>query len=282
MEIMNQSERLKMQTGVKMVVFGPYGIGKTSLLKTLDEPTLCIDLEAGLLAVQDWAGDTISVRTWAEARDLACLIGGANPSARPYQPYGVKHFDYVCKAYGDAKQFQKYGCIFIDSLTVASRLCLQWAKSQPEALSDRSGKPDTRAAYGLLAAEMMAWLNQFQYIPDKDIVFVGILEQKQDEFNRTIWSPQCEGAKIANELPGILDEVISMVAMTQEAGTTPKRQFVCQTLNQWNYPAKDRSGKLEIIEEAHLGKLLKKIKTVTDKAEPTKVGLISVSPNINL
>ncbi len=72
MKIMNSNERLKVQTGIKMVIFGPYGIGKTSLLKTINEPTLCLDFEAGLLAVQDWQGDSVSIRTWNEARDIAC------------------------------------------------------------------------------------------------------------------------------------------------------------------------------------------------------------------
>ncbi len=80
MKIMNSNERLKVQTGIKMVIFGPYGIGKTSLLKTINEPTLCLDFEAGLLAVQDWQGDSVSIRTWNEARDIACLIGSPNPA----------------------------------------------------------------------------------------------------------------------------------------------------------------------------------------------------------
>ena len=58
---------------------------------------------------------------------------------------------------------------------------------------------------------MSAWLNQFQHIPDKDVVFVGLLDQKTDDFNKTSWVPQIEGSKTTVELPGILDEVISMV-----------------------------------------------------------------------
>jgi len=34
---------------------------------------------------------------------------------------------------------------------------------------------------------------------------------------------------------------------------------VCQTLNQWGYPAKDRSGRLDAIEEPDLGRLMRKI-----------------------
>ncbi|MEO5364665.1 MAG: hypothetical protein H7838_13750, partial [Magnetococcus sp. DMHC-8] len=37
------------------------------------------------------------------------------------------------------------------------------------------------------------------------------------------------------------------------------RMFVCQTLNPWGYPAKDRSGRLAMVEEAHLGRLMAKI-----------------------
>lgn len=266
LKIISAEERLKNHTGVKMVIFGPFGIGKTTLLNTLEQPTLCIDMEAGLLAVQKWSGDSISVRTWEEARDIACLVGGPNPALRSEQPYSAKHYEHVSKQYGDPKALSKYQCIFIDSITVASRLCLQWAKSQPECISERTGKADTRAAYGLLASEMIAWINQFQHIPNKDIIFVGILEERFDEFNRAFWSPQCEGSKTSNELPGIVDEVISMVAIKTNEEQPAKRCFVCQTINQWNYPAKDRSGALEVVEPAHLGKLLQKIKQVSNQS----------------
>ena len=40
---------------------------------------------------------------------------------------------------------------------------------------------------------------------------------------------------------------------------TAYRAFVCHTLNAWGYPAKDRSGRLDPIEEPHLGRLMEKI-----------------------
>jgi hypothetical protein len=57
-----------------------------------------------------------------------------------------------------------------------------------------------------------------------------------------------------------IDEVISMVSVKNDSGKLV-RKFVCQTLNAAGYPAKDRSGRLNETEDAHLGKLLKKIKT---------------------
>ncbi|XGA08498.1 MAG: ATP-binding protein [Wolbachia endosymbiont of Xenopsylla cheopis] len=267
LKIINSEERVKTITGVKIVIFGPYGIGKTSLLKTLDEHTLCLDLEAGLLAVQDWQGDSINIRTWNEARDIACLIGGPNPALKADQAYSQRHYEYVSSKYKELSlELSKYRCIFIDSITVASRLCLLWAKSQPESISERTGKQDMRAAYGILAQEMMAWLSQFQHIPDKDIILVGTLGQYLDDFNRPTWLPQCEGAKTASGIPGIVDEVISMVGIKKDDGTEI-RSFICHTINNWGYPAKDRSGCLDMVEEPHLGKLLTKIRTKSTSAQ---------------
>ena len=48
--------------------------------------------------------------------------------------------------------------------------------------------------------------------------------------------------------------------ITPEEGES-YRAFICQTLNPYGYPAKDRSRRLEVIEEPHLGKLMTKIKS---------------------
>lgn len=257
LKIISHQERKSLVHPVKMVIFGPPGIGKTSLLKTLDEPTLCIDLEAGLLAVQDWEGDSMSIRSWPEARNIACLLGGPNPALGAKNYYSQADYTKVCSEYGDPELLKKYKCIFIDSVTVASRLCFQWAQTQPECM--RNGRLDTRAAYGLLGREMTAWITQLQHIGGKDIIMVGLLDQKVDDDNKVTWIMQCEGNKTALELPGIVDEVLSMVPVTN--GNDIKRQFVCNALNPFGYPAKDRSGRLDMYEEAHLGNVLKKIKS---------------------
>jgi hypothetical protein len=236
MKITKLTEVQSEQKSVKAVIFGAFGIGKTSLLKTLDEPTLCLDFEAGLLSVQDWIGEVISVQTWEEARNLACLICGPNPAIKRDQVYSQKHYEYCQKKYESLKDLTKYKCIFIDSITVASRLCLEFSKNQPDVMNTKTGRPDVRSAYGILATEMLSWVNQFQHLEGKDVIFVGGLDQKTDDFNRIIYSPQVEGSKTAAELPGILDEVITMAAIQ---GT---RKFICQTLNVEGYPAKDRSG----------------------------------------
>lgn len=257
--IISADERLSEQRGIKGCIFGKSGIGKTSLLWTLDaQSTLFFDLEAGDLAIEGWSGDTIRPRTWIECRDFAVFIGGPNPALRDDQVYSQAHYDAVCEQFGDPAALNKYQTVFIDSITVAGRLCFQWAKGQPQAISERTGKPDMRGAYGLHGQEMIAWLTHLQHTRGKNVWFVGILDEKLDDFNRKTFVPQIDGSKTGNELPGIVDEVIAMAEVSPD-GSDPFRAFVCHTLNPFGFPAKDRSGRLDQIEEPHLGRLMEKI-----------------------
>ncbi len=252
-------QRLAERRGIKAAIFGRSGIGKTSLLWTLPpDTTLFYDLEAGDLAIEGWTGDTIRPRTWEECRDFAVFIGGANPAIPDGRPYSQRHFKEACAKFGDPRALDKYATIFVDSITVAGRLCFQWAKEQSEAFSEKTGKPDVRGAYGLHGREMIGWITHLQHTRMKNVFFVGILDEKLDDFNRKVFVPQIDGAKTGLELPGIVDEVLTMAEVADDAKQL-HRVFICQTLNTWGYPAKDRSGRLDLIEEAHLGRLIAKI-----------------------
>jgi hypothetical protein len=61
------------------------------------------------------------------------------------------------------------------------------------------------------------------------------------------------------ELPAIVDQVITYHWVNFGDGVQT-RSFVCSP-NQWNYPAKDRSGRLEQFEPPDLGRLLAKLST---------------------
>lgn len=257
LKIISASERLAQNKGVKALIVGPAGVGKTSLLRTLDtNNTLFVDLEAGDLAVQDVEMDTLRPRTWEECRDLAAYLGGPNPALPGNACYSQDHYNAVCESMGGAETLAKYETYFIDSITVAGRLCFKWCEQQPESFNDR-GKKDTRGTYGLMGREMIGWLTHLQHTRGKNVIFVGILENLKDEFNVTSWQLQIEGGKTGKELPGIVDQIATMQFV--DFGDGPFRAFVCTQPNPWAYPAKDRSGRLDQIEEPHLGRWLAKL-----------------------
>lgn len=257
MQIISADERLRERRGAKILIVGPTGVGKTSLLRTLDaDRTLLVDVEAGDLAVIDLPVPTIRLDDWPTARDLACRIGGPNKSFPPTAAYSPAHYEAIG---GPLEDLERYQTIFVDSLTAITRLSFRWAEQQPESFSERSGRKDLRSAYGLHGRQMVLWLNQLQHARDKNVIFVGILEKVTDDFNVATWQLQAEGSKTSRELPGIVDQIVSFQFLNFGDGKPPIRGFVCSNPNPWNYPAKDRSGRLDQIEKPDLGKLLSKL-----------------------
>jgi hypothetical protein len=153
------------------------------------------------------------VRTFTDALNIGCLVGGINPAADPTGFFSEGHYRHLSASYPDlVRMIAGKRNIFVDSITDLTRQAMAWAKTRPEAFSDKTGKPDTRGAYGLLAREVIGLLKHLQHAPARTVIFVGILERVTDEFNRVTWQPQMEGGKAARELPGIVDQVISMTS----------------------------------------------------------------------
>lgn len=264
--IIKADERIAQKRGVKALITGPAGVGKTSLLRTLDtKSTLFVDLEAGDLAVQDVKVDTLRPQTWEECCDIAAFLGGPNPSLPADSYYSEAHYKAVLDKLGNPKELDKYETYFIDSITVSGRLCFRWAEQQPEAFSER-GKKDLRGTYGLHGRAMVNWLTQIQHARGKNVIFVAILEKRVDDFNVAHHEIQIEGSKTGRELPGIVDQILTLQWVDFGDGN-PLRAFVCTQPNPWDYPAKDRAGRLDQIEEPHLGKLLTKL-TATGERKP--------------
>ena len=75
-----------------------------------------------------------------------------------------------------------------------------------------------------------------------------------------------EGSKAGRELPGIVDQVISMHLFSADSEgnwlldeKAAERRLVCRSGNPYGLPAKDRSGRLDVTEPPDLGALLSKI-----------------------
>jgi hypothetical protein len=269
--IITADERLSAaENKTSLAIFGPPGVGKTTLLKTLPaEETVCLDLEAGMKSVQDWRGDSIPVRSFTDFRDLAVLIGGPDPAQHPQSWYGAEYHAWLQQQYlgtGIEDFLARKRIVFVDSITDLSRQAMAYARQQPEAFSERTGKPDVRGAYGLLGREVIQALKHLQHARGKTVIFVGVLEKVTDEFGATTWQPQMEGTKAGRELPGIVDQVVSMQLFGRDAKgdwtldeTSAERRLVCRSGNPWGLPAKDRSGRLDVTEPPDLGALIAKI-----------------------
>ncbi len=220
-------------------------------------------------SVQDWPGASIPIRSFPDFRDMVGLIGGPDPAADPNDVYSAQHYDHVRQHYAESgiEEFlASKSIIFVDSITDLTRQVMAYAKQQPEAFSERSGKPDVRGAYGLLGREVIRALKHLQHARGKTVIFVGILEKVTDEFNVTTWQPQMEGSKAGRELPGIVDQVVTMHLFSCDAEgayvldeKASERRLVCRSGNPFGLPAKDRSGRLDVTEAPDLGALLSKI-----------------------
>ncbi|WP_136646581.1 ATP-binding protein [Tabrizicola sp. YIM 78059] len=281
--IITADERLSAaENKTSLAIFGPPGVGKTTLLMTLPaEETVCLDLEAGMKSVQDWRGDSIPVRSFTDFRDLAVLIGGPDPAQHPQSWYGAEYHAWLQQQYlgtGIEDFLCRKRIVFVDSITDLTRQAMAYARQQPEAFSERTGKPDVRGAYGLLGREVIQALKHLQHARGKTVIFVGVLEKVADEFGATTWQPQMEGTKAARELPGIVDQVVSMQLFGRDARgdwtldeTSAERRLVCRSGNPWGLPAKDRSGRLDTTEPPDLGALIAKI----DGRAPRKTAFAS-------
>ena len=177
LRIITADERLaEANLKTTLAIFGPSGGGKTTLMKTLPErTTLCLDLEAGLKSVQDWRGDSIPIRTFEDALDIACLIGGINPAADENAFFSDAHYHHLAAAHPDLVDLiSRKRIVFVDSITDLTRQAMAWAKSRPEAFSDKTGKPDTRGAYGLLAREVIGLLKHLQHELAQALTAAGV------------------------------------------------------------------------------------------------------------
>ncbi|MET3791801.1 ATP-binding protein [Aquamicrobium terrae] len=281
--IISADERLSAaENKTSLAIFGPPGVGKTTLLKSLPaEETVCLDLEAGMKSVQDWRGASIPVRSFADFRDLVVLIGGPDPAQHPKSWYGAEYHAWLQAQHRDSgieAFLASKRIVFVDSITDLTRQAMAYARQQPEAFSERTGKPDVRGAYGLLGREVIQALKHLQHARGKTVIFVGVLEKVTDEFGTVTWQPQMEGSKTGRELPGIVDQVVSMQLFAHDAEgdwvldeTASERRLVCKSGNPWSLPAKDRSGRLDMTEPPDLGTLLARI----DGRAPTKTPFAS-------
>lgn len=208
------------RNGVKLLVYGQAGAGKTSLIKTLPDP-LVLSAEAGLLSIQDADLAYIEIKTIDDLREAYSYIVGEGGNS-----------------------FQS---IALDSISEIAEVILN---------AEKKATKDPRQAYGAMQEQVADLIRAFRDIPGKHVYMSAKLEKSQDEMGRVLYAPSMPGNKTGQQLPYFFDEVLAL-RVERDAEGNVQRALMCDSDGLWQ--AKDRSGKLATWEAADLGAIIEKI-----------------------
>lgn len=216
------TNQIALAHGVKCIVYGPSGVGKTRLVATAPSPLL-ISAESGLLSLR---GFEIPVYPVTSLETLTAAYNWLAQSA-------------------EAKQ---YLTICVDSITEIAEVCLSDAKTRFK---------DPRSAYGDLIDRMTLILKSFRDLPNKHVYMSAKLERYVDGVNGSIFhQPMMPGKQLGPALPYLFDEVFHMGIAKDAEG---KDYRYLRTALDFQYEAGDRSGKLDPFEKPDLTYIFNKI-----------------------
>lgn len=207
--------------GVKLLVYGNAGAGKTSLIPTLPNPVV-FSAEGGLLSIAD--------------ADLPFVE--------------VSSYDTLMEAYRwvtEADEAKHFESIALDSISEIAEVVLNHEKKVAK---------DPRQAYGAMQEQMADIIRAFRDIPGKHIYFTAKCEKATDESGRILYAPSMPGNKTGQQLPYFFDEVLAL-RVEKDAEGLSQRALMCDSDGIWQ--AKDRSGKLDTWEAPDLGAIIAKI-----------------------
>lgn len=207
--------------GVKLLVYGNAGSGKTSLIPTLPNPVV-LSAEGGLLSIADADLPFVEVSSYDTLMEA---------------------FRWVVES-DEAKQFES---VALDSISEIAEVVLNHEKKIAK---------DPRQAYGAMQEQMYDIIRAFRDIPGKHIYFTAKCEKTADESGRILYAPSMPGNKTGQALPYFFDEVLAL-RVEKDAEGVAQRALMCDSDGIWQ--AKDRSGKLDGWEAPDLGAIIAKI-----------------------
>lgn len=218
--------------GIKVLVYGPAGAGKTSLCATTGGNPLIISAEGGLLSLRGHDIPFIEVASMADLQQAYAFVTSE----------ACADFDWIC----------------LDSISEVAEVVLNHEKKQTK---------DPRQAYGALQEQMTDLIRAFRDIKGKNVYFSCKQERVKDELTGAmLYGPSLPGAKLAQAIPYFFDEVFALRVENDPEG---KPQRWLQTIGCPQYGAKDRSGALDQFEAPDLGRIAQKITPQAAPAQPS-------------
>jgi hypothetical protein len=222
--------------GIKILVYGPAGAGKTVLAGTTGESTLVLSAEAGLLSLRD-APDYIKGVEITSIQDLREILAWLIEDAA-------------------SEDGPKFKWIALDSITEIAEQVLSFEKS---------GEKDPRKAYMTMQDEIMKILRGYRDLIGYD-VYMSCKQERVDDDGKKLYMPMMPGTKLAQQIPYLFDEVFALRVEKDEDG----EYRVLQTSRDAKYEAKDRSGALKDFEKPSLKAIKKKILQKAEDANKPK------------
>lgn len=223
--------------GVKVLVYGQAGTGKTVLSATAPAPII-LSAESGLLSLRK--------------KNLERLYGADNAAIcydAPVIP--ITTVDDLTDAYNwcaNSAEAQQFATVCLDSLSEIGETVLNNAKRQVK---------DPRQAYGELIEKMETVIRLFRDLPGKHVYMAAKMETIKDEMSGVVkYGPGMPGSKLGTKLPYYFDEVLRLGVNKSPQGESYR---FLQTQPEIQYEAKDRSGALDPMEAPFLGNIFAKI-----------------------
>lgn len=140
--------------------------------------------------------------------------------------------------------------LFLDSASELAEVVLREEKVKTA---------DGRQAYMKMQERMYDIIQRLKHLP-MDVVCTAKLDRTQDETGKLLYSPLFPGQQLAKNIPHDFDAVLCLRPL--KAGE--KTFAAITTNNDGVYQGKDRSGKLDPVEEPNIQKILNKIKGIND------------------
>lgn len=218
--------------GLKILVYGEAGIGKTFLCSTAPhDETVIISAESGLLTLAHVDIKTVEITSFQDMLDAYTFIVN--------DPVG-QAFKWVC----------------IDSATEIAEQILS---------HELKNSADPRQAYGELTNSMTDLLKRFRDLPGRNVYISAKAErEKDDATGAMLWQPSMPGRKLGPQIPYLFDIVAPLRVVRSPDGES-HRALLTSPDGQW--VAKNRGGFLDQWEEPNLATIHDKIVNGLKKGE---------------
>jgi len=227
------------------LIYGNSGNGKTYTASTLKGKTLVIATDPGLLTLREFDIDSISPKNWTELLEV----------------YKMLLLD---------ENIKKYKNVVFDGLTDANEICKEHiVKVERPSVKKDIGKVYedilTLQDYGLLQTKMTRLISSFIKLP-YNVIFTAMADERKDEKTGEVTIVPSLNGKLALNLAGYFDYVFFLGV--KDTGEETERFFLTQKTEK--YISKDRSGKLDRLEEPNWTNVINKSLGIVEEKKETK------------